>query len=64
MGLEELLFVAALWGAPLGLLWISWHRRRGPHRYGHEQVAGMRLVSLSVPQRGDMAAVLGACANL
>jgi len=28
MGLEELLFDAALWGAPLGLLWISWHRYR------------------------------------
>ena len=28
MGLTELLFVAALWGAPWGLLWISWHRYR------------------------------------
>jgi len=26
MGLTELLIVAALWGVPLGLLWISWHR--------------------------------------
>src|SRR5260370_17825450 len=27
MGLRELLlFVAAVWGVPLGLLWISWHR--------------------------------------
>jgi hypothetical protein len=26
MASGELLFVAALWGVPLGLLWISWHR--------------------------------------
>jgi hypothetical protein len=26
MGLSELLIVAALWGIPSGLLWISWHR--------------------------------------
>ena len=26
MGLPELLIVAALWGIPLGLLWISWRR--------------------------------------
>lgn len=25
-GLGELLFVVALWGVPLSLLWISWHR--------------------------------------
>jgi hypothetical protein len=34
MGLSELLIVAALWGSPLGLLWISWHR------YGAVRAAG------------------------
>jgi hypothetical protein len=29
MGLSELLIVAALWGIPLGLRWISWHRYGG-----------------------------------
>jgi hypothetical protein len=31
MGLGELLIIAALWGVPLGLLWISWHRYRAVH---------------------------------
>ncbi len=31
MTLGELLFVAALWGVPLGLLWISWRRYSALH---------------------------------
>ena len=31
MASAELLFVAALWGVPLGLLWISWDRYGAVH---------------------------------
>ena len=51
MGLEELLFHAALLGAPLGLLWISWHRYRtisGAGRtHGSLALASLALVTLS-----------------
>ena len=31
MGSRELLVVAALWGIPLSLMWISWHRYGAVH---------------------------------
>ena len=31
MGFEELLVIAALWGIPLTLLWMSWHRYGAVH---------------------------------
>jgi hypothetical protein len=51
MTLGELLFVAAIWGVPLGLLWISWHRygavqaARGTNR--SLALASLALLSLS-----------------
>ena len=51
MTLGELLVVAALWGAPLGLLWISWHRYRTvPAARGTNRslaLASLALLSLS-----------------
>ena len=51
MGLEELLFDAALWGAPLGLLWVSWRRFRAVPRAGGTDrslaLASLSLLSLS-----------------
>lgn len=51
MGLEELLFDAALWGAPRGLLWISWQRYRAvPGAGGTNRslaLASLALLSLS-----------------
>ena len=31
IGVGDLLFVAALWGVPLSLLWLSWHRYGAVH---------------------------------
>ena len=51
MASGELLFVAALWGVPLGLLWISWrrygavHAARGTNR--SLALASLALLSLS-----------------
>jgi hypothetical protein len=46
--LQELLLVAALWGVPLGLLWISWHRYGAVHAAAgtNRSLAGASLALL------------------
>jgi hypothetical protein len=49
-GSGELLFIAALWGVPLSLLWISWHRYGVVHAAAgtNRSFAGASLILLSV----------------